>query len=175
MRFTSARLSQPMRHWKIAECSESTGMISALYFFASAITSWPAQTRVSLLARPMRLWARIAAKVGFNPTMPTTAVMMQSASGMVAAAMRPSSPHIICVGRSAIISFSWFAAASVDMTASLGLYFRHCWAMRSALLPAVNAATGSPKLSIMSRVCRPMEPVEPRILTHLTILLHRQR
>ena len=29
IRFTSARSPQPMRHWKIAECSESTGMISA--------------------------------------------------------------------------------------------------------------------------------------------------
>ena len=35
--------------------------------------------------------------------------------------------------------------------------------------PAVSAATGSAKCSTMSRVCRPMEPVDPKMLIHFTI------
>ena len=163
---------QPMRHWKIAECSESTGMISAWYFSASAITSSPAQTSVSLLARPMRLPARMAARVGFRPTMPTTAVMTQSAAGREAASRRPVSPHSTRMGRSRISADSSFAAASVAMTASSGLNSRHCSAMRCTLVPAVKAATfTSGRRLIISRLCRPMEPVEPRIVTHFTMAL----
>ena len=44
-----------------------------------------AQTNVSLLARPIRFFSRMAARVGFNPNIPTTAVITQSASGTVAA------------------------------------------------------------------------------------------
>ena len=125
-RRTSALSRTPIRHWKIAECSESTGTISAPHRFASAITSSPAQTRVSLLARPMRFPARMAARVGFSPSIPTTAVMTQSASPQVAAASRPSSPHMILVGRSLIKSFSARAPSRVPATASSGRNSRHC-------------------------------------------------
>ena len=48
-RFTDEGIS-PTRHWKMAECSESTGITGARHRFASAMTSSPATTRVSLLA-----------------------------------------------------------------------------------------------------------------------------
>ena len=134
------------------------------------MTSSPAQTKVSLLARPMRFPARMAANVGFKPTMPTTAVMTQSTCGSVAASIRPSSPHVTLVGRSAIATCSCAAASGLAITASSGINSRHCCAMRSTLEDAVSAATRTPsRFLIMSRLCRPMEPVEPKILIHFFI------
>ena len=144
-------------------------MISAWCFFASAMTSSPAHTRVSLLARPIRLPALMAAKVGFKPTMPTTAVITQSACSNVAASMRPSSPQLTRVGRSRSCSCNSTAASCVAITAKSGQNSRHCCAMRSTLVPAVNAATFTGSLRMISRLCRPIEPVEPRILTQFTI------
>ena len=63
-RRTSPQPEQPWRHWKIAECSLSTGRISAPRFLARSITSSPAQTSVSLLARAMRFPWSMAARVG---------------------------------------------------------------------------------------------------------------
>ena len=145
-------------------------MISTPYLSASAITSSPAQTRVSLLANPILLPARIAAKVGFKPTIPTMAVMTQSASAITAASIRPSSPHSTFTFRSEILASKSRAAASDDITASLGLNSRHCWAMRSTFVPAVNAHTEMSIRLIISRLCRPIEPVEPKIDTHFTII-----
>ena len=89
----SARRSrQPWRHWKMAECSLSTGIISAPYFRAASITSSPAHTSVSLLARAIRLPASMAAIVGQRPAIPTTAVTTVSLSGSDAARRRPSRP-----------------------------------------------------------------------------------
>ena len=150
--FTSRRLL-PMRHWKMAECSESTGMISTPSCFASRITSSPAQTRVSLLARPMRLWALMAASVGFRPSIPTTAVMTQSTFSRVAASISPSSPQLTRIARSEIFSFRALAASSVAITASSGRNSRHCSAIRSTLEPAVSAATRTPSIrEITSRL-----------------------
>ena len=55
----------------MAECSESTGSIGALYSAAIGIMRPPAATRVSLLARAIALPALIAATVGFRPLNPT--------------------------------------------------------------------------------------------------------
>ena len=76
----------------MAECSLSTGMISAPYFSAAAITSSPAHTRVSLLARATRLPCSMAARVGNSPAMPTTAGTTVSLSAREAARRRPSTP-----------------------------------------------------------------------------------
>ena len=172
MRRLISRLSPlPIRHWKIAECSESTGIISTPCFCASSITSSPAHTSVSLLARPMRFPVRIAASVGFSPTMPTTAVITQSASAMVAASIRPSSPQLTRMGRSLISRARASAASRVAITASSGWKLRHCCAKSSTLVPAVRAATfTSGRRLIISRLCRPMEPVEPRMLTYFIII-----
>ena len=72
----------------MAECSESTGTISAPYFLVSAITSSPAHTRVSLLAKAMRFFLRMAASVGSSPTLPMTAVTTVSASASYNSNMR---------------------------------------------------------------------------------------
>ena len=61
------------RHWKIAECSESTGIIGALCFCASEVTIPPAATKVSLFAKAMIFPASIAERVGFSPLNPTMA------------------------------------------------------------------------------------------------------
>ena len=73
----------------MAECSESTGTISAPVCAALGITISPAHTRVSLLASAMRFLASIAASVGFKPIEPETAVTTQSASSSVAASISP--------------------------------------------------------------------------------------
>ena len=76
----------------MALCSESTGTMSAPQRSAWAMTSSPAQTRVSLLARAMRFFCRMAARVGSRPTLPITAVTTVSAWGSWAASSRPSGP-----------------------------------------------------------------------------------
>ena len=70
--------------WKMALCSESTGTIRAPNFLMSAIMISPAQTRHSLLARPMVAPRRIAAIVGSSPAAPTIEAMTQSAGRLAA-------------------------------------------------------------------------------------------
>ena len=57
----------PTKHWNMAECSESTGIIGTLFSMAICITISPATTRVSLLASAIGLPHEMAFKVGFNP------------------------------------------------------------------------------------------------------------
>ena len=155
----------------MAECSESTGTISAPYVSAASITSWPAQTSVSLLARAMRFFSRMAARVGRRPTMPTTAVTTVSASGQTAASSRASGPPRTRVSVSARRTARSFAAASSVSTASRGRNFLAWASSRSALEWAVRAATRSPSCSATSSVWRPMEPVAPKIEIVLLIAL----
>ena len=70
----------PARHWKMAECSLSTGRMGARKVWASCVTSSPATTSVSLLARAMSLRARMACMVGNRPAKPTSAVSTTSTS-----------------------------------------------------------------------------------------------
>ena len=60
----ASRPGHPCKHWKIAECSLSTGRIFTPCCRASSITMAPPATRVSLLARARVFPARMAAKVG---------------------------------------------------------------------------------------------------------------
>ena len=162
---------RPVRHWKIAECSESTGTISAPVSFARRITSSPAQTRVSLLARAMRLRASMAARVGFSPTAPDTAVTTQSVSGRVAASIRPSMPLPTRMPVSARAIFSCFAASSSKAATKAGRNFRACSSRRSIRRFAVRAATRMPVYSATAAVWRPMDPVQPRMDIAFTIML----
>ena len=59
--------SSPARHWYMAECSESTGITLESDSASRRVTSSPATTRVSLLARAISLPARIARTVGNRP------------------------------------------------------------------------------------------------------------
>jgi hypothetical protein len=147
----------------MAECSESTGMISAPVFSAASITSSPAQTRVSLLAKAIRFFSPMAASVGLSPTIPTTAVTTVSASGSAAASSRAANPPSTLVSVSFSRTAKSRAAASSVITARRGWNFRTCASKRSTLLFAVSAATQRPNCSATSRVWRPMEPVDPNI------------
>lgn len=57
----------PIRHWKMALCSESTGRIGAWLSMARRCMICPATTSVSLFANAMVLCALIAAMVGSSP------------------------------------------------------------------------------------------------------------
>ena len=57
----------PVRHWKIAECSESIGRIGARFSAASRITYSPPTTSDSLFASASFLPAPSAATVGASP------------------------------------------------------------------------------------------------------------
>src|SRR3990167_4657912 len=59
--------------WKIAECSESTGITAPPASLAVRSSDGPAQTRLSLLARATTAPALAAARVGGRPANPTMA------------------------------------------------------------------------------------------------------
>ena len=65
------------------------------FSFASFIMIWPAQTKVSLLARAISFFAFMAAMVGRIPSIPTTAVTTISESEYEAACISPSIPVTI--------------------------------------------------------------------------------
>ena len=79
------------RDWNNAECSESIGIMVTLCFSASRITISPANTNVSLLARPIVVPFLIASRVGINPAEPTRELIKRSLS-RVAIVLSPSSP-----------------------------------------------------------------------------------
>ena len=85
----------PFKHWKIAECSLSTGRIDTPYSLASGIMICPAVTSVSLLARAISFPARIASMTGRSPIMPTIAATTTSTFGRVETATKPSIPYKI--------------------------------------------------------------------------------
>ena len=146
-RLTSPLFLHPWRHWKMAECSESTGTISAPFSLARSITSSPAHTRVSLLARAMCLPPSMAARVGRSPATPTMAVTTVSAWGRAAASSSPSGPDSTLVPVSASRTRKSAAAPSSTATASWGLNRRACSSARSTLAFTVMAATSWPQHS----------------------------
>ena len=85
-------VGRPSRHWKIAECSLSTGSTFTPCLRASAMTISPAMTRISLEATAISFPARIAASAGCNPAVPTMAISTMSALGSVANSIKPFSP-----------------------------------------------------------------------------------
>ena len=137
---------------------------------ASAITSSPAHTSVSLLAKADALFRPDGGEGGPQtdhanhggddacPPPPRTA-----------ASIRPASPKLTRIG-SACQSFTPVPERPPEfaITASFGRKLPALLrpsAPRS--VPAVSAATRMPgRRRITSRVCRPMEPVEPRMLTY---------
>ena len=99
-------------HWKIAECSESTGRMRTPYCFAALITRPPAHTSVSLFASAMSLPALIPSIVGRIPIIPTTAVTRMSVWGIRASSRSPSIPDTIFTSISARRTARSFAAFS---------------------------------------------------------------
>ena len=76
--FSMSAPADPMRHWKIAECSESTGRIRAPCCAARSMTMAPAATSVSLFANAMVFPAFTAATVEARPLNPTMEVRTMS-------------------------------------------------------------------------------------------------
>ena len=66
------------------------------------------------------------------------------------------------------------AALSSIRTASSGRYRRACSSSSFTLELAVSATASIPQAEITSRDCRPMEPVEPKIVIRLLILKYPQ-
>ena len=153
----------PARHWKTAECSESTGRMGTPLKRARSLMSSPATTSVSLLARAIGLRARMAFMVGFSPAYPTMAVNTISMGFSVTIWQRASAPAYTLIGRSASASFSCVYFDSLAITTASGLNLR-AWAMSSSTrLLAVNtyASYWSGCSSMTCNACVPMEPVEP--------------
>ena len=97
--FSISALS-PWSDWKMAECSESTGIMKLLCFLACPVTISPAATSVSLFARAMVFPERIAARVGFKPLNPTieatTISMFVLYSRMSEIESLPANTFIMC-------------------------------------------------------------------------------
>ena len=118
--------SRPVRHWKMAECSESTGTISAPHSLARRMTMSPAHTSVSLLASAMRRPFSMAASVGRRPTAPDTAVTTASVSESTAASHRAFSPLPTAMSVSASAMRSALAAVSSVTATNAGCRRRAC-------------------------------------------------
>ena len=135
----SIGLLSPTRHWKMAECSESTGRIGHLFLMARSHTSSPATTMVSLFAKAMVFPALRAEMVGCSPEYPTMAVRTMSTGPMAATSAMDCAPANTLMGRSANASFTPWYFASLAMTTTSGLNFLACWMSNSSLLFAVKA------------------------------------
>src|ERR1700742_18868 len=72
--------------WKMAECSESTGTTVPPAVLAMSSRAGPAQTRLSLLARPTSEPRLAAVRVGARPAAPTMDDITQDASMSAASA-----------------------------------------------------------------------------------------
>ena len=68
-------LTPPCKHWNIALCSESTGIISAPESLAALISRLPASTNDSLLASMTLLPELTAANTEAMPALPTIAAI----------------------------------------------------------------------------------------------------
>ncbi len=81
------------RHWKIAECSLSTGRRRAPVARARAATSAPAATMTSFVASATSRPLSSAASVGARPERPTVATRTRSASVSATARSAASGPQ----------------------------------------------------------------------------------
>ena len=99
--------SSPTRHWKMAECSLSTGRMGAWCSCASWSISSPATTNVSLLARHIFFPALMARMVEGRPAKPTieaNTMSMGAASTISSRALSPA--YTLMSGRSVSKSFN---------------------------------------------------------------------
>ena len=158
---------QPWRHWKMAECSLSTGRMLTLFCLAASMTIRPPATRVSLLARATVFLAAMAARVGRRPTMPTTELRVTSTPSQAAAWQRPSMPSNTVRSRSRVRSRKSLAAAGSNTATAWGRNSRACSSRSLTLERAAKTATETgkspPRASSRTtcKVCMPMEPVDP--------------
>ena len=132
----------------------------------------PAVTSVSLLASAISLPALIAAIVGLMPIIPTTAVRTISAVLITAVSIRPSIPVTILTSVSLTFIFNSSAFFSLYTHTTCGLNSLICFSNISMLLPAARLTTFKSSFALtISRVCVPIEPVEPRTAIFFILIL----
>src|SRR5262245_35896590 len=138
------------RHCQMAECSESTGMISPPPAPRAWATTGPAAIRLSLFASASRLPAPSAESVAGSPAKPTTAFSTTSASSSAESSASAS-------GRSAQARTR---SAGTPKSAA-------CCARRSLDRPAASATTrySSRWRESTSSAWVPIDPVDPRMAT----------
>src|SRR5919112_3397222 len=147
----------PASSWNSAECSESTGISWAPVASASAVTSSPPTTRLSLLASARSMPSPSVATVGPSPAEPTSALRPRSQSASVITSTRPSAPPstVACSPARAAASGSASAIRSTPKR-------RDCSSSSSQLDAAARPTTSSPSLrSTTSSAWVPIEPVDP--------------
>ena len=165
---STACLWSPVRHWKIALCSLSTGISLPPPCLTVRRKTSPAETRHSLLASAMSAPRRAAVRVGARPGVPAIAAITQPAS-VDAASSRPDLPAATAMPVPARADFSASYLPSSAVTASRAPNSRACSA-RSAMLPApvkavISNASRPPSWRTTSSVLAPIEPVEPNIVS----------
>ena len=129
----------------IAECSLSTGIILAPFFWAVSFTRFHAITTVSLFAS--------AKSIPFSKTR--------------AEGLSPAAPAIPFTAISALLSFMSFSRPSIpsfEKTVPLQLNSRHNSFTFSSFFPAEIPHTSKLPLILraMSRVWLPIDPVQPK-------------
>src|SRR5918993_4243754 len=155
----------PSRHWKIAECSESTGIMRLLA--ARSITHSPPATSDSLLARATRLPSCRAPTVAARPAKPTIPLSTTSDGARESCSAEPG-PAKTSEARSSR------GPASLDSSATYSGRNSAAWrASARASLPAESPTISkrSGYLRTTSRACLPMLPVEPRIVRRRLMLV----
>ena len=93
MRWRTGLPSRARRHWKMAECSLSTGRSSRFSARARSMTRSPPATNASLLASSTRSQQESAAQTLLSPAMPTTAQSASSAPEICSARAELSFPN----------------------------------------------------------------------------------
>ena len=139
-RMRRMRLSAlPCRHWKMAECSLSTGRKLTPVFFTASMIRLPPATSVSLFANAISLPARTASYVGRMPIIPSSAFTTICASVETAASRIPSGPYRKRVPGNSADSFC--ASSFCAQTARAGLNSLSCSLNNSILRPQVRELT----------------------------------
>src|ERR687896_940402 len=147
----------PASSWNSAECSESTGISWAPVASASAVTSSPPTTRLSLLASARSIPSPSVATVGPRPAEPTSAFNTRSQSVSTISSTSPSGPPSTraCSPARAAASGSARASRSTPKRPA-------CSSSSSQLEPAARPATSRSSLrSTTSSACVPIDPVDP--------------
>ena len=98
------------------------------------------------------------------PIIPTNAVTTMSASLITAHSISPSIPETTFTSVSATLTFNSRAAFSLYAQTSFGLNSLICFSSASILVDAAMATTSKSLLALtISKVCVPIDPVEPKI------------
>ncbi|MNT29420.1 hypothetical protein D3C72_1651580 [compost metagenome] len=126
--------------WKMAECSESTGISLPPLRLTRSIRAGPQQTRLSLLASARVAPVAAAAQAERRPAEPTMEAMTQS-TGRVAASTMAAGPAAASTPVPARASRSSDSRAGSAVTAILGRQRRDCSARRAILAPPVRTST----------------------------------